>query len=198
MPKSFNEHERKLIKQSLIAIGASLLKTKNIRQITVEEITQGANISKGSFYSFYNSREELFWDIIKSEEQQLIYEMIAISKQEYDLKTKIRHILYDVFLRESWLIYSMPESDFQYITRKLPLELLKTDEERAAASIKTILSLSMIEETPENIEFITTSLQLLKLTETNFIYQSDQNKKQIQHIMVEGIADYLCTMEKPL
>lgn len=198
MPKSFNENERKIIKQSLITIGASLLKTKNIRQITIEEITQGANISKGSFYSFYNSREELFWDIIKSEEQQLIYEMIAISKQEYDLKTKIRHILYDVFLRESWLIYSMPESDFQYITRKLPLELLKTDEERAAASIKTILSLSMIEETPENIEFITTSLQLLKLTETNFIYQSDQNKKQIQHIMVEGIADYLCTMEKPL
>lgn len=198
MPKSFNEHERKIIKQSLITIGASLLKTKNIRQITVEEITQGANISKGSFYSFYNSREELFWDIIKSEEQQLIHEMIAISKQEYDLKTKIRHILYDVFLRESWLIYSMPESDFQYITRKLPLELLKTDEERAAASIKTILSLSMLEESPENIEFITTALQLLKLTETNFIYQSDQNKKQIQHIMVEGIADYLCTMEKPL
>lgn len=102
------------------------------------------------------------------------------------------------FLRESWLIYSMPESDFQYITRKLPLELLKTDEERAAASIKTILSLSMLEESPENIEFITTALQLLKLTETNFIYQSDQNKKQIQHIMVEGIADYLCTMEKSL
>lgn len=198
MPKSFNEHERKIIKQSLITIGASLLKTKSIRQITVEEITQGANISKGSFYSFYNSREELFWDIIKSEEQQLIHEMIIISKQEYDLKTKIRHILYDVFLRESWLIYSMPESDFQYITRKLPLELLKTDEERAAASIKTILSLSMLEESPENIEFITTALQLLKLTETNFIYQSDQNKKQIQHIMVEGIADYLCTMEKPL
>lgn len=198
MPKSFNENERKIIKQSLITIGASLLKTKNIRQITVEEITQGANISKGSFYSFYNSREELFWDIIKSEEQQLIHEMIVISKQEYDLKTKIRHILYDVFLRESWLIYSMPESDFQYITRKLPLELLKTDEERAAASIKTILSLSMLEESPENIEFITTALQLLKLTETNFIYQSDQNKKQIQHIMVEGIADYLCTMEKPL
>lgn len=97
MPKSFNEHERKIIKQSLITIGASLLKTKNIRQITVEEITQGANISKGSFYSFYNSREELFWDIIKSEEQQLIHEMIVISKQEYDLKTKIRHILYDVF-----------------------------------------------------------------------------------------------------
>lgn len=195
MPKSFSEQERKIIRQSMIDITSSLMKTKGIRQITVDEITRGANISKGSFYSFYNAREELFWDIIKTQERELIDEIIDISKQEGDIRTKIRHILYDVFLRKSWLIYFLPESDFQYITRKLPPELLEADREQAFASVRTILSLSRLEDSPANIELLLTMMQILRLTETNFIYQSQQNKQNVQHILVEGIVDYLCNAD---
>lgn len=195
MPKSFSEQERKIIRQSMIDITASLMKAKGIRQITVDEITRGANISKGSFYSFYNAREELFWDIIKTQERDLIDEIIDISKQEGDIRTKIRHILYDVFLRKNWLIYFLPESDFQYITRKLPPELLEADREQAFASVRTILSLSRLEDSPANIELLLTMMQILRLTETNFIYQSQQNKQNVQHILVEGIVDYLCNAD---
>lgn len=195
MPKSFSEQERKIIRQSMIDITASLMKTKGIRQITVDEITRGANISKGSFYSFYNAREELFWDIIKTQERDLIDEIIDISKQEGEIRSKIRHILYDVFLRKNWLIYFLPESDFQYITRKLPPELLEADREQAFASVRTILSLSRLEDSPANIELLLTMMQILRLTETNFIYQSQQNKQNVQHILVEGIVDYLCNTD---
>lgn len=195
MPKSFSEQERKIIRQSMIDITASLMKAKGIRQITVDEIARGANISKGSFYSFYNAREELFWDIIKTQERDLIEEIIDISKQEGDIRTKIRHILYDVFLRKSWLIYFLPESDFQYITRKLPPELLEADRAQAFASVRTILSLSRLEDSPANIELLLTMMQILRLTETNFIYQSQQNKQNVQHILVEGIVDYLCNTD---
>lgn len=195
MPKSFSEQERKIIRQSMIDITSSLMKTKGIRQITVDEITRGANISKGSFYSFYNAREELFWDIIKTQERELIDEIIDISKQEGDIRTKIRHILYDVFLRKNWLIYFLPESDFQYITRKLPPELLEADREQASASVRTILSLSRLEDSPANIELLLTMMQILRLTETNFIYQSQQNRQNVQHILVEGIVDYLCNTD---
>lgn len=195
MPKSFSEQERKIIRQSMIDITASLMKTKGIRQITVDEITRGANISKGSFYSFYNAREELFWDIIKTQERELIDEIMDISKQEGEIRSKIRHILYDVFLRKNWLIYFLPESDFQYITRKLPPELLEADREQAFASVRTILSLSRLEDSPANIELLLTMMQILRLTETNFIYQSQQNKQNVQHILVEGIVDYLCNAD---
>lgn len=195
MPKSFSEQERKIIRQSMIDITASLMKAKGIRQITVDEIARGANISKGSFYSFYNAREELFWDIIKTQERDLIDEIIDISKQTGDIRTKIRHILYDVFLRKNWLIYFLPESDFQYITRKLPPELLEADRDQAFASVRTILSLSRLEDSPANIELLLTMMQILRLTETNFIYQSQQNKQNVQHILVEGIVDYLCNAD---
>lgn len=192
MPKSFSEQERKIIKQSMIDIGASLMKTKSIKQITVDEITKGANISKGSFYSFYDSREELFWDIIKLEEQQLVDEIINIANQELDTKNKIRQIFNDVFLRKNWLIYYLPESDIQYIARKLPLELLEADRERSYELNKTMLSLCNLDESQENMEFLITTIQMLRLTETNSIHQTEQNKKRVQHILVETIVDYLC------
>lgn len=192
MPKSFSEQERQIIKQSMIDIGASLMRTKNIRQIAVEEITRSANISKGSFYSFYSSREELFWDIIKTEERRLINEIIDIANQEYDVKTKIRKMFYDVFLKKDWLIYSLSESDIQYITRKLPLELLEKDKEHSYELNKTILSLCHLDNSQENLEFLITTIQMLRLTETSYIQQTENNKKRVQRILVETIVDYLC------
>lgn len=192
MSKSFSEQERKIIKQSMIDIATKLMKTKSIKQITVDEITRGANISKGSFYSFYNSREEFFWDIIKLEEQQLVNEIVYIANQDYDAKTKIRKIFYDVFLKENWLIYYLPESDIQYIARKLPLELLKADRQRSYDLNKTLLTLCHLDVSQENVEFLITIIQMLRLTETNSIQQTEQNKKRVQHILVETIVDYFC------
>ena len=192
MPKSFNEQERLIIKKSMIDIGASLMKTKSIKQITVEEITRKVNISKGAFYSFFNSREELFWNIIKLEEQQLIDEIVAIGKQDCDAKTKIRRIFNDVFLRNSWLIYYLSESDIQYIARKLPVELLEADRGRSYDMNKSILSLCHLEDSQENIDFLITTIQMLRMTETNPIQQTEKNKKRIQCILIETIVDYLC------
>lgn len=192
MPTSFTEKERAIIKQSMLDIGASLMKTKNIRQITVEEITVAANISKGSFYSFFRSREELFWNIIKGEEQRLIDEITDIASEETDRKVKIRKIFYDVFLRQSWIIYSISESDLQYITRKLPIETLEADKERSYMINKKLLSLCQLEETQENLDLLITIIQMLRLTETNFVHQTKTNKTRIQQILVETIVENLC------
>ncbi len=192
MSKTFSEQERKIIKQSMIDKGTLLMKTKSIRQITVEEITRGANIAKGSFYSFYKFREELFWEIIKLEEQQLINEIIDIANLEHDVKTKIRQIFYEVFLKKDWLIYYLPESDIQYIARKMPLELLEAERERSYDLNKAILSLCNLSESQENIEFMITMIQMLRLTETNSIQQTEKNKKKVQRILVETIVEYLC------
>lgn len=90
-----------------------------------------------------------------------------------------------MFLCKNWLIYSLQESDIQYIARKLPLELLEADRKRSYELNKTILSLCNLNESQENIEFLSATIQMLRLTETNCINQTEQNKKRIQHILVE-------------
>lgn len=192
MPRSFSEKERAIIKQSMLDTGSSLMRTKNIRQITVEEIAVAANISKGSFYSFFNSREELFWSVIKAEEQQLFDEISEIASWEADTGDKIRKVFYDVFLRKSWIVYSISESDLQYIARKMPTEILEADTERAYLINKNLLSLCGLEDTQENLDFLIIIIQLLRLTETYFAQQTQASKKMVQHVLVEAIVEKFC------
>ncbi|MBD5509586.1 MAG: hypothetical protein HDR05_16495 [Lachnospiraceae bacterium] len=86
--------------------------------------------------------------------------MDNIANQELDAKTKICQIFNDVFLRKNWLIYSLQESDIQYIARKLPLELLEADRERSYELNKTLLSLCNLNESQENIDFLITTIQM--------------------------------------
>lgn len=192
MPRSFSEKERAIIKQSMLDAGSSLMRTKNIRQITVEEIAVAANISKGSFYSFFNSREELFWSVIKAEEQQLFDEISEIASWEADTEDKIRKVFYDVFLRKSWIVYSISESDLQYIARKMPTEILEADTERVYMINKNLLSLYSLEDTQENLDFLNIIIQLLRITETNFAQQTQASRKMVQHILVEAIVEKFC------
>ena len=76
MPKIFSEHERSAIQASMLEVGAELLKRKGIKQVSVEDIAKGVHIAKGTFYSFYHSREELLWDVIQVEEQHIVDEIL--------------------------------------------------------------------------------------------------------------------------
>jgi AcrR family transcriptional regulator len=49
----------------------SCLRIYGIRKTNVEELTEAAGISKGAFYSFYPSKEELFMDILEEIEEEV-------------------------------------------------------------------------------------------------------------------------------
>jgi AcrR family transcriptional regulator len=80
MPKGFSEQEKKLIKKDLIKKATELFGTYGLRKTNLEEITSSVGIAKGSFYSFYNSKEELFLDVLQQSEKALINEMRTILK----------------------------------------------------------------------------------------------------------------------
>ena len=191
MPRAFSEHEREVIKESMLKVGAALLRKKGIRQVTVEDITKGANIAKGSFYSFYHSREELFWDIIKLEERQLLDQIISIAEQDLDIKTKVRKIFYDIFLQEGCIVFYLPQEDIEYVTRKLSPEILQKDMDNAYDLNKTILSLCHLDESQESIEILITMVHMLRFVSSSDIPQTEATRKKILGILVEAIVGYL-------
>lgn len=70
MPKAFSEAERDRIRSKLIAAGKRLINKVGIRLLVVDDIAREAGISKGSFYSFYPSREEFILSVFKSWETE--------------------------------------------------------------------------------------------------------------------------------
>ncbi|MGA2975064.1 MAG: TetR/AcrR family transcriptional regulator [Spirochaetia bacterium] len=70
MPKAFSTTERDRIKARLIAAGKRLINTVGLRHLVVDDIARETGISKGSFYSFYPSREEFILSVFESWESE--------------------------------------------------------------------------------------------------------------------------------
>jgi len=81
MPKGFSEREKALIRAQLLAKGRELFATQGIKKANVEDQTKAANISKGAFYLFFNSKEELFFELLGQFEDEYHANLIAAAGQ---------------------------------------------------------------------------------------------------------------------
>lgn len=191
MPKTFSEQERSIIKKSMYSITSALIRKKGLRQVTVEDVTKEANIVKGSFYSFYNSREELLWDTVKLEEKHLIDQIFVIAKQELDLKAKIRKIIYDVYLQKDSIVFYLPPEDTEYVIRKLPCELLQSNENNSYNFNQSLLFALQLTPDQERIDVLRTMEDLLLAAASSKVPGTEAAHQKVLGILVEALADYL-------
>jgi AcrR family transcriptional regulator len=70
MPKAFSDTERERIKAKLIKAGQSLINRMGLRHFCVDDAARAAAISKGSFYSFFPSREEFILSVFEAWEAE--------------------------------------------------------------------------------------------------------------------------------
>jgi len=81
MPKAFTIEEKKIIKNSLIEKGVEFFGTYGLKKTNIEDITNAVGIAKGSFYSFYSSKEELFLDVLRKAEEKIIKKVSQLLKK---------------------------------------------------------------------------------------------------------------------
>lgn len=190
MAKAFSPAERERVRQTMITVGAELIRRKGIRQVTVEDITTGANIAKGSFYSFYDQRELLFWDIIKQEERRLIEKIQQVAAQDRPLKTKFDKIFYDLVLDEDGLVIHLPAQDLEYIMQKLPPAVIQADRDGAQAIVGHLLALCGLSDTPEHSQLMMAMIQTLQAVASNRRITRQSIRQEMLTILVEAFGDY--------
>jgi len=66
MPRAFTDLERARIKERLIKAGQDFLNRAAMRLLVVDDIAREAGISKGSFYSFFPSREDFILSALEA------------------------------------------------------------------------------------------------------------------------------------
>ncbi len=99
-PREFNEHERDYIRKMLVKKALEFVNTTGIKKTTVEDLTRAVRISKGAFYKFYSTKEELFFEAFESIEEQakanVMKYLINISSFSKDnLKKIVKQIVFD-------------------------------------------------------------------------------------------------------
>jgi AcrR family transcriptional regulator len=128
MPKGFSERERTLIRAQLLAKGRELFATQGIKKANVEDLTRAAGISKGAFYLFYNSKEELFFELMEQFEDEFKANMlkeVALPGQSprARFKAQLNHAV--AAWKTNPLFTYFSKEEYAYLVRKLPEEKIR-------------------------------------------------------------------------
>lgn len=57
--RSLRDQQKELIRTTLIEVGMDLLQSQGLAETTVEQITRAAGVSKGTFYNYFETKEDL-------------------------------------------------------------------------------------------------------------------------------------------
>ena len=68
---AFSEEKNEIIRQELLAEARRCALTLGMRKTSVEQLTEAAGISKGSFYKFFDSKELLFFAVLEDFHQEV-------------------------------------------------------------------------------------------------------------------------------
>ena len=81
----FSERERAMIRAKLIDRGRELFSRFGLKKTSIEILAKSAGIAKGSFYSFFDSKEILYLEIIEEEEITLNEPLLALLERRIDI-----------------------------------------------------------------------------------------------------------------
>lgn len=133
MPKAFSEHEKDAIRTLLREKGRILFERQGIRKTSVGELAQAAGISKGAFYLFYESKEELLMEILEGLEADFRARIFDFSiRPKRDARKLLARLFKDVLLAwdEYPLLKNFGRTEYEYLARKLPPKRIQAHADR--------------------------------------------------------------------
>lgn len=129
MPRGFTDQEKINIRDRLINSGKEAFGHYGIKKTTVEDLARQSGISKGAFYQFFPSKEDLYFAIIRSYEtiqQKKMFEILS-QKTQNDrelLKTVMKSIL-DQIDGDPFIKRLLGKEEFDYLWQKFTPEQLE-------------------------------------------------------------------------
>jgi len=123
MPKAFTEQEKEVIRAQMREKGKKLFEKQGIKKTSVDELAQAAGISKGAFYLFYESKEELFMEILEGLETDFRARIFDFSiSPKSNARQLLARLLKDALLTwdEYPLLKNFGMPEYEYLARKLP------------------------------------------------------------------------------
>ncbi|MFV0527790.1 MAG: TetR/AcrR family transcriptional regulator [Lachnospiraceae bacterium] len=123
MPVIFNEKNKENIRENMLEKGFELLKSYGIRRMTVEMIAKSCGLAKGTFYTFFPSKEEFVFQIVQYK-REIVKEKYTRMLQQYGKLGREELQEFFLYLRTQDVnVYKyLDENDMAYLTTKWPSE----------------------------------------------------------------------------
>lgn len=193
--QSLREKKKIETKNKIFEVSGRLFKEKSFEKVTVDEITKGAGIGKGTFFNYFTTKAALLLEFGKQKEEMAYNMARAELKNITSTKEKIKNTL--IFVARS-------NEEDKELTKLFVFEYLRHYgyEERNSRSLNTILynllengvkkgevrSGTDIKRAAENITGIYFSSLMEWLWSRNYYSFSEDISKKIDMVF-EGIAE---------
>ncbi len=185
MAKGFSEREKEAIKSKLMDAAEECWGKYGLKKTSVDQLVSMANISKGSFYLFYPSKEHLFMDVFDRIDQRVKAEMFnklqeAGGNPRESFMSVIR-LLFEEAKKMPWIL-NMYKGDLELLVRKLPPERVGShlsNDDNAASNLLKFLNIK----TPGDPKIISGAMRAIFLTLLH--------KSEIGEDVFDDVLDYL-------
>lgn len=81
---TFSDEKQERVLESLRETGRELFARQGVRKTTITELTEPAGIGTGTFYQYYDSKEDLYIEILEQYNEELIPRLLQNSFEKYD------------------------------------------------------------------------------------------------------------------
>lgn len=127
MPR-FSEIEKGRIHSKLLTEGERLFTMHGIKKVTIDDLVEAVGIAKASFYTFYESKEYLYLDIVQDIQQKIFTKLNTLLDSNSNIPSKERVLqvfeaMNKVMLQYPILTY-MDTATIELISRKISKERL--------------------------------------------------------------------------
>ncbi len=144
MPRGFSKEEKERIRGGLLEQGERCLSTYGVRRTSVEDLTRAVGISKGAFYLFYGSKEELFYEVLSRWEDEYHAGLLgAAVRPGVAPREQVAEFMTTAF--SAWKTHPLftrfdPE-EYERLLRSLPEEKVEANLRKDEVFVKKLLEL---------------------------------------------------------
>ncbi|WP_321422861.1 TetR/AcrR family transcriptional regulator [uncultured Methanobacterium sp.] len=200
MPRPWTETEKEIIRKTILNKSRKLFEKYGLQKTTVDEIVRAANISKGSFYLFYQSKEELYFDVLEEVESEFRGKLFEnIFQQGVNRQKSFKGFLNQMIeLMTTMPLYSeINSSNYELLLRKLPEETLKNHIQRDQEDISKFFSYWMDQGWMRKVDM--DALNGLLLSLIHFIIHREDfkgsNFEASKDLWIDALTSYLIIEE---
>ena len=189
MPKALSEHEKEQITEAIYKTVLELIKEKDLKSVTVDDVMMSLSMAKGSFYKYYTSKEVCLYEVIKRSENDIFDRLEATLTSSSPSKDVLIKALHEIFLNDDSIALYITPKDAEWLYRKLPPEYAERECKKGKDYFeRTILAMGI---NPAKLDFGVLAHLMDSLVYTASKKDNISQKKTAMELIVNTIADYL-------
>ena len=190
MATAFTNEEKEVIRKKLHKAAKDCLQRYGVRKTTVDQMVAMSDISKGSFYSFYSSKEMLFFRVLEEYQIDIMNRLEEQLEQENQINAnQFVQLLYDFYqdFRYSFVFTIFKNHEMELLIRKLPKEVITTHHLLDDRMAEKIVSRINIRETV-SVEIVSALFRTIAMSILHIEEIGEKQFDTILKLLIKGIV----------